>query len=100
MIAVALTGSHKNLFRIETGVLAVMVAASLKKLAKNPSDENESEKLLNYVDVILGDAKFLGDKELEENAKMIINLFKKQKEERTSDDVILLLNRFKELVWD
>lgn len=95
-----MTSFHKNLFQIETGVLGVMATASLKKLTKDPSNENESQNLLNYVDVILGDAKFLGDKELEENAKMIIALFKRQKEERTAEKVTLLLNRFKELVWN
>ena len=96
----ALSGSHKRLFQIETGVQAVMVAASLKKLAKNPSDENESAKLLTCIDVIIGDAKFLGDKKLEENAKMITNLFQKPTEERNHQNINVLLNQFTKLVWD
>lgn len=96
----ALTGSHKRLFQIETGVLAVMVTASLKKLIETPSDQNESAKLLSYVDVIIGDAKFLGDTKLEENVKMITVLFKKPVWERKSQDIRLLLNRFTKLVWN
>lgn len=96
----ALTGSHKRLFQIETGVLAVMVTASLKKLVENPSDENESAKLLSYVDVIVGDAKFLGDVKLEENMKMITVLFEKPVWERKSQDISLLLNQFTKLVWN
>lgn len=95
----ALIGSHKRLFQIETGMVAVMVAASLKKLMENPLDKNEIETLLNYVDVLFGDAKFLGDKDLEENAKTIRDFFKKSNKEPTSLEISLLLERFRELIW-
>ncbi|HEY8109258.1 MAG TPA: hypothetical protein VIG05_00115 [Candidatus Nitrosotenuis sp.] len=95
----ALIGSHKRIFQIETGMVAVMIAASLKKLMESPSDKYQIDTLLNYVDVIIGDAKFLRDDDLEENAKTIRDFFMKSEERRTSLEISLLLDRFRELIW-
>jgi hypothetical protein len=95
----AIVGSYKRIFQIETGMIAVMIAASLKKLMENPSDKYEIEILQNYVDVIIGDAKFLGDKDLEKNAIMIRDFFMKSNNENTSLEISLLLDRFRELIW-
>ncbi len=94
-----LIGSHKRIFQIETGMVAVMIAACLKKLMENPSNKYQIESLQNYVDVIIGDAKFLGDKDLEENAVMIRDFFMKSNDENTTLEISLLLDRFRELIW-
>ncbi|WP_268541369.1 hypothetical protein [Candidatus Nitrosotenuis cloacae] len=91
--------SYRRLFRIETEVRAVMIVSSLKKLVSDPSNKGEIEALLNNADVVIGDAKFLGNKALEENTKVITSTFKKPKEQRTSSEINLLLNRFTEIVW-
>lgn len=95
----ALIGSHKRIFQIETGMRAVMIAASLKKLMENPSDKYQIKTLLNHVDVIIGDAKFLRDDDLEENAKAIRDFFMKPNDDNASLEISLLLDRFRELIW-
>jgi hypothetical protein len=99
MMTVAIIGTHKRIFQIETGMVAVMIASSLKKLMENPSDKNQIEAVLNYADVLMGDAKFLKDPVLEENAKMIMAFFMKHKENGTRLEISLLLDRFRELIW-
>ncbi len=95
----ATAGSYNSVFQIETGIVAVMIAASLKRLMQNPSDKNEIESLLNNADVVIGDAKFLGDTALEENMKMIVSLFKEPREKITCLEVSSLLSQFTNLVW-
>lgn len=96
----SLVGSHKNLFQIEAGVTSVWILDSLKKIEKNPSNKNEIEKLVNYADVIVGDAKFLGDKELEEIAKLIVDLFRGDKvTEQKSIEISTVIERFKNVVY-
>lgn len=70
-----LKSSYQKIFQIEAAVTSVWILDSLKKLEKNPSDKKAIESLRNYADVIVGDAKFLRNKELEDIAKIIINLF-------------------------
>ncbi|HXW01985.1 MAG TPA: hypothetical protein VD828_01255 [Candidatus Nitrosotenuis sp.] len=84
---------------IEAGVTTVWILNSLKKLEKNPSDKNEIENLLNHVDVVMGDAKFLGNKQLEESAKMIISLFNGDKvTSQKSLQIRSLIEQFKPLI--
>lgn len=91
----ALAESYRELFQDEARKMTISVVKSLQQLKENPSDKNEVERLLNCADVIIGDAKFLEDKELEEGAKIIINLFKGTKDARwRSTEICRLLERF------
>lgn len=76
-----------------------MIVASLKKLMNDPDNKGEIEELLNNADIIIGDAKFLGNKALEMNTKNIISLFKKPKEQRTNSEINMLLDEFTERIW-
>jgi hypothetical protein len=96
---VSLSRPYRRLFRIEVGITAVWILNSLKKLEKNPSDKNEIKNLLNHVDVVMGDAKFLGNKQLEENAKMIMSLFNGDKITRQKSlEIRSLIEQFKPLI--
>lgn len=72
----ALTESYRNLFLEECSRLTILVCDCLKALEKNPSDSDTVEKMVNTADVIRGGAKFLNDKELEQSATILIELFK------------------------
>ena len=95
----SLSRPYKRLFMLEAGITTVWILDSLKKLEKNPSDKNEIKNLLNHVDVVMGDAKFLGNKQLEESAKMIISLFNGDKvTSQKSLEIRSLIEQFKPLI--
>ncbi len=71
---------HRRIFQDETHVLTDSIVKSLQKIGKNPSDRDEVEKRVNSADVVIGNARFLEDKELEERAKMIVDLFNGSKD--------------------
>jgi chemotaxis protein histidine kinase CheA len=73
---------HQNAFRTECNDLSQMVLGSLLKLASNPKDVQELANLVQTADTIMGNARFLQDKELEQNATMIVKSFTDAKDVR------------------
>lgn len=72
----ALSESHRQLFLDECSRLSVLVCNYLSELEKNPSDADTIEKMVNAADVIRGGARFLQDKNMEQSAQLLIELFK------------------------
>ncbi len=70
-----LAQKHKKVFQSECDALSQMVLGSLLKLAINPKDKQELSKLIQTADTIMGDARFLEDKKLEQNATDIVKSF-------------------------
>ena len=70
-----LTQKHKEVFQSECNTLSQAVLGSLLKLAANPKDKQELSKLVQSADTIMGGARFLEDKELEQNATEIVKSF-------------------------
>lgn len=66
---------YEKVFRKECGYLSLMVVGSLQKLVKNSGDIKELEKMVQNSDTIIGDARFLEDKELEDAANMVVKTF-------------------------
>lgn len=66
---------HRKAFQSEYNDLSQAVLDSLLKLAANPKDLKELSKLVQSADTIMGDARFLQDKKLEQNAKDIVKSF-------------------------
>lgn len=66
---------HKKAFRSECDVLSLAVLGSLLKLAENPTDQKELSKLVQSADTIMGNARFIQDKKLEQNATDIVESF-------------------------
>ncbi len=73
---------YQKAFQKECNHLSQMVLGSLQKLASNPTDEHELTELVQAADTIIGGARFLQDKELEQNASMIVKSFKNTKDVR------------------
>ncbi|MEK6931905.1 MAG: hypothetical protein AABZ37_07000 [Thermoproteota archaeon] len=71
----ALEQKYKKAFQSECDVLSQAVLGSLLRLAANPKDQQELSKLVQSADTIMGDARFLEDKELEQNATDIVKSF-------------------------
>ncbi len=71
----ALEQKYKKIFQSECDTLSQAVLGSLLKLAVNPKDKQELSKLVQSADTIMGDARFLEDKKLEQNATMIVKSF-------------------------
>ena len=70
-----LSQKHQELFRSECNVLSQAVLGSLLKLAENPTDSQELSKLVQSADTIMGGARFLDDKKLEQSATDIVKSF-------------------------
>lgn len=66
---------HKKAFQSECNALSQAVLGSLLKLAANPKDIKELSKLVQSADTLVGNARFLQDKKLEQNAKDIVKSF-------------------------
>ena len=66
---------HKKVFESECNVLSQAVLGSLLKLAANPKDKKELSKLVQNADTLMGDARFLHDKKLEESATDVVKSF-------------------------
>jgi len=70
-----LSQKHQEIFRSECNVLSQAVLDSLLKLAANPRDQQELSKLVQSSDTIMGGARFLDDKKLEQSATDIVKSF-------------------------
>jgi chemotaxis protein histidine kinase CheA len=66
---------YKKVFESECTTLSQAVLGSLLKLAANPQDKKELSKLVQSADTIMGDARFLQDKKLEETAADVVKSF-------------------------
>jgi hypothetical protein len=70
-----LSETHKKAFQSECNALSQAVLGSLLKLAEKPKDLEELSKLVQSADTLMGDARFLQDKMLEQNATDIVKSF-------------------------
>lgn len=66
---------YRNAFQSECDTLSQAVLGSLLKLTANPKDLQALSKLVQSADTIMGNARFLQDKELEQNATEIVKSF-------------------------
>ena len=73
---------YQEIFRSECNVLSQAVLGSLLKLAENPTDLQELSKLVQSADTIMGGARFLDDKKLEQSATDIVKSFTGTKDVR------------------
>src|SRR3989338_1631526 len=71
----AISQKHQEIFQSECNALSQAVLGSLLKLAANPKDKQELSKLVQTADTIMGGARFLEDKKLEQNATNIVKSF-------------------------
>ena len=71
----ALDLNYQQAFQSECNTLSQAILGSLLKLATNPKDQQELHKLVQSADTIMGNARFLEDKELEQNATDIVKSF-------------------------
>jgi chemotaxis protein histidine kinase CheA len=70
-----LSQKHQEIFQSECNVLSQAVLGSLLKLAASPRDMQELSKLVQSADTIMGNARFLDDEKLEQNATDIVESF-------------------------
>ncbi|MGY5151782.1 MAG: hypothetical protein ACW9XA_05890 [Candidatus Nitrosopumilus sp. bin_6a] len=66
---------HRKAFQSECNDLSQAVLGSLLKLATSPQDKKELSKLIQSADTLMGNARFIQDKELEQNVTDIVKSF-------------------------
>lgn len=95
----ALERQHQIAFEKECSHLSFMVLGSLQKLASNPTDIEELHNLVQAADTIMGDARFLQDKELEQSATMIVKSFDNIRDVRKRiDEYSTVCNQFGKMI--
>ncbi|MGQ0605544.1 MAG: hypothetical protein ACT4OD_01120 [Candidatus Nitrosotenuis sp.] len=95
----ALDERYKKAFQKECAGLSQMVLGSLQKLASKPNDEQEIKNLVQAADTMIGGARFLQDKELEQDASLIVKSFTEVKDVRAKiDEYCVAFEQFGRLV--
>ena len=95
----ALSQKHQEIFQSECNALSQAILGSLLKLAANPKDKQELSKLVQTADTIMGGARFLEDKKLEQNATNIVKSFTNTNDVRKKiDEFSIAIEQFGLLV--
>ena len=71
----ALAEKHVILFQNECLELSNIVLNNLQKLTINPENKDALEKMLQAADTIIGDSRFINNKELEHASTLLANTF-------------------------
>ncbi len=66
---------HKITFQKECEIHTEKILACLHNLKNHPKNVTEIQTILESADIIIGAAKFLENKKLEEQAKFIVSFF-------------------------
>lgn len=89
---------HKTTFLKESQILSQKILDCLLSLEKNPQNIEMKSKLLQSANVLVGTSKFLGDKNLENNAKQILNIFNQKMDKKDKQkQVDFLVDYFQNL---
>jgi chemotaxis protein histidine kinase CheA len=71
----ALAEKYVILFQKECLDLSKIVLINLHKLKENPQDQGGIEKMLQAADTIIGDSRFIKNKELEQASMLLLKTF-------------------------
>lgn len=71
----ALAEKYVILFQKECLDLSKIVLNNLHNLKNNPYDNNEIEKMLQAADTMIGDSRFIKNKELEQACMLLVQTF-------------------------
>ena len=69
---IILDAKYQKLFQKECNLLSLEIVHRLEKIVKDPQNITEMNKVLQSVDTMIGDAKFLNGEQLESWPTMII----------------------------
>ena len=71
----ALAEKYVILFQKECSDLSKIVLNNLLELKVNPNDKDVIEKMLQAADTIIGDSRFIKNKELEQASMLLVKTF-------------------------
>ena len=71
----ALAEKYVIMFQKECSNLAIIVLNNLRKLKLNPKDSIAIEKMLQAADTMIGDSRFINQKEFEEASMLLVETF-------------------------
>jgi chemotaxis protein histidine kinase CheA len=76
----ALAEKYVIMFQKECSELSVIVLNNLYKLKVNPNDSIAIEKMLQAADTIIGDSRFINQKEFEQASLLLVETFDQVKD--------------------
>ena len=95
----ALEEKYVKVFRNECDYLSYVVLENLRNLTIHPENIESIMKVVQTADTIVGDSRFVGDKGLENAAKMVVKCFTGVRDARDkSEDLKFLIRVFEAII--
>ena len=95
----ALEEKYVRVFRNECDYLSYQVLDNLRNLSVQPQNIESLKSVVQTADTIIGDSRFVGDKGLENAAKMVVKCFTGITDARDkSDDLKFLTKVFEAII--
>ena len=95
----ALAEKYVILFQKECSNLSNMVLNNLIRLKMNPKDTDAIEQMLQAADTMIGDSRFIKNKELEQASILLIQTFKEVHDvSQKSKDVEFFIKIFTKII--
>ncbi len=94
----ALEEKYVKVFRNECDYLSYVVLDNLRSISIQPQNTESLKRVVQTADTIIGDSRFVGDKGLENAAKMVIQCFTGIKDARDKSADLKFLSRVFEAI--
>ena len=94
----ALEEKYVKVFRNECDYLSYVVLDNLRNLSIQPQNKESLKRVVQTADTIIGDSRFVGDKALENAAKMVVQCFTGIKDARDKSEDLKFLTRVFEAI--
>ncbi len=94
----ALEEKYVKVFRNECDYLSYVVLDNLRNLSIQPQNTESLKRVVQTADTIIGDSRFVGDKGLENAAKMVVQCFTGINDVRDKSEDLKFLTRVFEAI--
>ncbi len=94
----ALEEKYVKVFRNECDYLSYVVLDNLRNLSIQPQNTESLKRIVQTADTIIGDSRFVGDKGLENAAKMVVQCFTGINDVRDKSEDLKFLTRVFEAI--
>lgn len=94
----ALAEKYVILFQKECHDLSKVVLNNLHKLKENPNDYEGIEKMLQAADTIIGDSRFIKNKELEQASMLLLTTFNLENVSDKSKEINFFIDIFTKIL--
>ena len=95
----ALAEKYVIMFQKECSSLSIIVLNNLHRLKVNPKDSIAIEKMLQAADTMIGDSRFINQKEFEQASMLLVKTFNRVEDvTEKSKEVEFFINIFSKII--